>query len=1107
MAPRLREVPNRVKIINSTFALNQGHTTLGYDGSQIYNSIIWKDDAASDTLTQIEVGTTLYDNGDDTAVGNNNLRNNAVFGLFGDDDGFGNQSLISNNKDVFFGPNFVDPMLGVTTYSELSQRNFHINPSVRTMNMADTTLYKQHVFVRQYPLVAQEKYFKRAIGLKHDAKSIGDDIDLSGKSRLHGESVERGAYECQAILQRVLYVQPTMPSAMSGDGSLWVKPFGQGELQNAIDVAAVYTYLNSQAAEESRRSYVFVKGSYDAMAEEPIIARDGVQVYGGLPNRFNDTVWLNKTTMAYENAECARFVNQVRAQRNGVASPDANSTKIKGLIATGEDFGTGFLLDGFQIIGTTTNENDSAVVLNENNITLRNCLITANQTGQKPIVDLRKGLLYNSLIYGNSADTIIKVGANGLMLNCTVGSEEGQIAIDSTTTTSGNIQNTINGGKMYVPYFSSKNAFTLPQYLTSNPVLSFQLHEQSQMIDAGNENLPSQFDYYTTNSYINFLRDRDVLGNPRRLFNKVDRGAMETWKINQKEVIEITSLTNTFLTEDQIVNSTNEQLYNSFTEHYGGNMYPHTGSVVYLMDSSAMTMAYSDANDFNEIILRPGYMLLKPAASFYGNGHQVQMDYLAAEKRFTNQRYSMTAFPFDYYTNNITSTIYDEATDSVGQILNPLTINWYQYSGAARSTKDYHFTTANSASWLSIDTLHRTATEGYLMDMLQTTDTMLRFTAFAEQLGEYVYQEQSDDKTILLTQHDSRIINNDNTIHFTRSEDMGWNMKGLPWLVSNYRTDTILEEGNYVRQMYIPHVFYQMDGAGTYLTQGDQVYTSRSWDKGSTLSMGNAFLTQTATQQDKETIIFHLPYYSANEKASRPIIRLSNRTLNKSDILTIMPDSTADKKVNYSYGRDGVKWQGDNSNFTQVYLLDHRLTSRLSLLGSAPIEVDIPLGVNIAANNGTAHKQVAANDGTAHKQVAAASSTAEYTFDLPERESLMKYKYVWLIDYKLNRIINLLQDNYTVELEQGENRNRFAVRIGGYPLTDAEGNRKYIIFAYNGNLYVRGVVAGDNIKLYSPTGQLMLNTTSQDGEFTTPLPYRSGYVVKVNDYTKKVVNL
>ncbi|MBR1929267.1 MAG: hypothetical protein IJ834_05980 [Paludibacteraceae bacterium] len=191
-APRLREVPNRVKIINSTFALNQGHTTLGYDGSQIYNSIIWKDDAASDTLTQIEVGTTLYDNGDDTAVGNNNLRNNAVFGLFGDDDGFGNQSLISNNKDVFFGPNFVDPMLGITTYSELSQRNFHINPSVRTMNMADTVLYKQHVFARQYPLVTQEKYFKRAIGLKHDAKSIGDDIDLSGKSRLHGESVERG---------------------------------------------------------------------------------------------------------------------------------------------------------------------------------------------------------------------------------------------------------------------------------------------------------------------------------------------------------------------------------------------------------------------------------------------------------------------------------------------------------------------------------------------------------------------------------------------------------------------------------------------------------------------------------------------------------------------------------------------------------------------------------------------------------------------------------------------------------------------------------------------------------------------------------------------------
>ena len=77
--------------------------------------------------------------------------------------------------------------------------------------------------------------------------------------------MERGAYECLAVLQRVLYVQPTLAAFAAGDGSSWEHPFGQGQLQNAIDAAAVYTYLRqADPTREDRKAYVFVKGSYDS---------------------------------------------------------------------------------------------------------------------------------------------------------------------------------------------------------------------------------------------------------------------------------------------------------------------------------------------------------------------------------------------------------------------------------------------------------------------------------------------------------------------------------------------------------------------------------------------------------------------------------------------------------------------------------------------------------------------------------------------------------------------------------------------------------------------------------------------------------------------------
>jgi hypothetical protein len=328
---------------------------------------------------------------------------------------------------------------------------------------------------------------------------------------------------------------------------------------------------------------------------------------------------------------------------------------------------------------------------------------------------------------------------------------------------------------------------------------------------------------------------------------------------------------------------------------------------------------------------------------------------------------------------------------------------------------------------------------------------------------------------------------------------MGWNMKGLPWLVSNYRTDTTLSEDNYLRQMFIPHVMYLMNADGTYL-KDEQIYAVRSWDRGSMLSLGNAFLTQTATKNSQEGVIFHLPYYGKNEKASRPILRLANAR-GEGDVLTAIPDSAADKNVRYSYGRDGLKWS-TLTEHPEIYLMDQQRTSRLSLLGAAPIEVDIPLGVSIP-------EKLPSTIGPESKMYVSspnAQMEKDFTFSLPEKEAYMDYGYVWLIDYERNRYTNLLSEDYTVSLSPGEHLTRFAIRIGGYPLTDEKGNRQYIVYAFDGTLYVRGLIPGDDLAVYTATGQLLCKTISTGTEFTMPLFHQSGYVVRVNNTAHKVLN-
>ena len=1118
----LASVPNEVVMVNVTSALNDGHIRLEGGNSEVHNSIIWLDDLDNDTTIQLQMGASdQWDKTTNSERGGiaDRMTNNAVWGCFkGAGAGsYDNDNLVTENRNLANGPGFVLPFVSASTSEQRRERSFRLNPSVITHEKADTTLYRDRVFFRVYPdtcAATSGKLWRRSNGFKSVyITSLANDSDLAAKPRLSGNGMERGAYECLATLQRVLYVQPTLATFAAGDGSSWEHPFGQGQLQNAIDAAAVYTYLRqNDPTREDRKAYVFVKGSFDARDHTDLQARDGVFVYGSLPSNFNDTAAIDPETDQFTNDECQRFVNYVRASSTGVAAPNATPTRINSIHVTGDDFETGFLLDGFMIANPGAELHASPVILNNEMTALRNCLITDNKVVDVPVVDVTRGLLYNNLIYGDSASAIVKVGANGLALNNTIVSDNAAVEpIEDSGAAAGAVVNNIalNTASAtmnpFAPYFTNRTPYTLPDYLKEDKPLSYQLHEHSAYIHAGtaDDALEDVYDTYVADSTIAFRHDRDVLGNPRKIGSAVDKGALETWRVEKKGFREITALTNKVGPDNPVPA---HKRY-AFLENYGGNDYPHPGSVVYLMDSAAMSMQYENLPDFVDLktgltpfALRPGYMLLKSGASFYGNGHGVQMNYIAAEKRFKNQRYSMTAFPFPYSETDIAVSAYDKDKDSLILQASPFSFNTYQYAGAARSAKDYVFQPTNSSSWLAVNTPGRTATDGYLMDFGAVTDTVLRFNAFAPSSGEYIYTEDGNDKTISLTQYDHRTGGTGADLNFTTQENMGWNMKGLPWLVSYYRTDTILWADNYLRQMYIPHVIYQMDGSA-YGIAGDQAYTSQSWYKGTTVSMGNAFLSQTATQKEEETIIFHQPYYDRNKKIARPAVVISTTPVVThapvrgatydhhaltpvADMLTLIPDSTVSSKVQYAYGRDGIKWTA-NENLPQMYAMDAKGLSRLSLLGAAPVEVDIPVGLHVPDSyNGY-----------------------NFTFSLPDKEPYEPYPYVWLIDYEAKTFVNLQDEDYTLPLEAGEYTKRFAIRIGGFKKNRPVATEtSYVIFASGGTLYVRGTQVGDRITVYTTAGQLVASGMAEGDEWTMLLPLQTGYIVRVNNTAQKVLN-
>ncbi|MCI6460561.1 MAG: hypothetical protein MSA35_04240, partial [Prevotella sp.] len=402
-------------------------------------------------------------------------------------------------------------------------------------------------------------------------------------------------------------------------------------------------------------------------------------------------------------------------------------------------------------------------------------------------------------------------------------------------------------------------------------------------------------------------------------------------------------------------------------------------------------------------------------------------------------QYSLVSLPFDmnYKTGDadissaasavmpfVTTTTYDSNNNVTETAVSQF--SRYEYDGEARSNYKYSFAESNSTCWKPLTTDTCTANEGMLIDRGSTaTEQTLRFTAYGATAADYPYRESADKDYVTLTQYDDR-TSTDGGSDFTSVYNMGWNLKGMPYLISAYPISQQMEDGSYA--MNVPHIIYTMKPDGSYVTK-------QSWaSSDNTLSPGEAFFTQTATINDKEHLHFAQLFYTSSASTNTASTRYAlNISLSSADatgedayrsvgvshaagVVSLQPvDNTSDEYASlvYSINRDGAKFMSMNPSIPDIAVCGAG-GEMMSLSGAAPVEKEISLATRVG-------------------------STGRYIFSLDRSAGVSPATTeVWLKDYQTGIVTNLMEDDYTAEITTGENpaspvltTGRFSLTIGG----------------------------------------------------------------------------
>lgn len=478
-----------------------------------------------------------------------------------------------------------------------------------------------------------------------------------------------------------------------------------------------------------------------------------------------------------------------------------------------------------------------------------------------------------------------------------------------------------------------------------------------------------------------------------------------------------------------------------------GGALPGNRHVVYVRAGKELAL---DAAAYPATVaFTPGFLLLEHGAGLRGNGHQVRLTHFAQERCLDAAGRDMAVIPFvvDSLTLN------GAALPATGG-----TLARYRYQGDLRARYDYKFVAdGDNTTWelLPAADSRTNLTEGWLLEGMPGDTVRFYGTEYAE---------GGEAKHILLPQHNySEPWSGDDATgnRFTHAENMGWNLFGSPFLCAmNF------EDMEYGRVVYPYDYADEVQG-------GDYGVPMQTWNVEGHIAAGSAVFTQTATLRDREDVAVQ-PRTEAVQEASayygNLAVEFAQAGGDEADMILLTAVPSVEAKSTYDLQGDGVKMQSLRDGSPRIYML--RDGGRYSLLSAVDREGSVDVGVY-------------------------AGEAGRFEFRIPADCDTYDYEAVMLKDAGLNRMVDLKETSYRVDLSgAGEVNNRFSIvfRKQGDGL-EAAGMTMYV--PGEGLLVVGGLEAGSTLRLYSAAGMLVEQRTTAFSEERFQLRPDETYLVEV----------
>ena len=398
-------------VVNSTIFNNENGGIRLSAGSQVVNTTVARNTGAGIDLLETATGANVF---------------NTII--------WGNTLLSAQNQPQFRNSAYHEVTVTNTDTGTDDNHNVYVtkeNRGDKDAPMFDApsvkTSFDRDFDWRQmaYPLWSWNVLEGSVMHGKGDKNSYNQTIygseDMAGNTRVHGETIDIGAYEFQPVAaSRIRYVMKTAQG--TGDGTSWTN--ASGDLQKMIDELADNNPQNLAGE-------VWVaQGTYAPQAQlisgtaysASFRMRDGISVYGGFAGTETTKQDRQKGTMPWDYTNVTilegAYYNHANLQWNNnkwTLTSDSRHVVWFAPMANEAAFGRVTILDGVTIQGGYAQggtglddfktDRGAGVYMDGANTYLTNCIVKENYaTGNGGGVYLKDGRVQTSLIYNNNAD-------------------------------------------------------------------------------------------------------------------------------------------------------------------------------------------------------------------------------------------------------------------------------------------------------------------------------------------------------------------------------------------------------------------------------------------------------------------------------------------------------------------------------------------------------------------------------------------------------------------------------------------------------------------------------------------------------------------------------